>query len=176
MVDRILTVMSYTAGLVSGVAILVMAVVTAVQVVARQVFHRPLVDAVLAGELSVVVMTYLGLAWVYRLGRHVSVRIVIDRLGWRARLWTEVIGLSLSLVGLAVVIKQSWEFAHASLVLGERLSGIVRVQAFPFHVLIPIGFSLLALEVVRTIVLDLRALKRDRPDLAPGRSEAQDVD
>lgn len=152
--------------MVSGAAIFVMAVLMAVNVISRQVFEHPFLDTVLLGELSVVVLTYLGLAWVYRLGGHVAVRILVERLAWRTRLWVEVAGLSVSLAGLAVAIYETWVFAYASLVLGERLRGIFRVDAFPFHVLMPVGLSLLSLEIVRTILVDLIALAQDKPELA----------
>jgi TRAP-type mannitol/chloroaromatic compound transport system permease small subunit len=75
------------------------------------------------------------------------------------------------------VINETWFFAHASLQMGERLRGIFRVDAFPFHVLMPIGLSLLSLEVIRTIVLDLTALARGKPELAqPSHSPGSIVD
>ena len=164
--ERLLGFVILVAAAASGTSIFIMAILMAANVISRQVFDSPFLDTVLVGELSVVILTYLGIAWVYRLGRHVSVRILVDLLSWRPRLWIEVVGLSLSLVGLAVAINETWFFAHASLQFGERLRGIFRVDAFPFHVLMPIGLSLLSLEILRTIVLDLTALARNRPELS----------
>ncbi len=164
--ERLLGLVITCFAMVSGTAIFLMAVLMAANVISRQVFDRPFLDTVLLGELSIVVLTYMGIAWVYRLGRHVSVQVVVDRFPWKTRLWIEVVGLSVSLIGLIVVINETWFFAYASLQMGERLRGIFRVDAFPFHVLMPIGLSLLSLEVVRTIVLDLTALAKGKPELA----------
>ncbi len=169
--DRGLSLVIVIAAGVSGTAIFVMAVLMAVNVIARQVFNRPFLDTVLLGELSVVVLTYMGLAWVYRRGAHVSVSLLVDRLSRKTRLWVEVFGLSLSLVGIAVAIYETWAFAYAALQVGERLRGMFRVDAFPFQVLMPIGLALLSLEIVRTIVLDLVALmeaKPERSESSPG--------
>ncbi len=164
--ERLLSLVIIAAAWMSGTAIFVMAVLMAANVVSRQVFDSPFLDTVLLGELSVVILTYMGIAWVYRRGRHVSVRILVDLFSWRLRLWIEVVGLSIALVGIAVAINETWFFAHASLQFGERLRGIFRVDAFPFHVMMPIGLSLLNLEVLRTIVLDLTALAKNRPELS----------
>ena len=175
--DRLLGALIVCLGSVSGTAIFLMAVLMAANVISRQVFDRPFLDTVLLGELSVVVLTYMGIAWVYRLGRHVSVRVLVDRFSWRTQLWIEVAGLSVSLIGIAVVINETWFFAYTSLQMGERLRGIFRVDAFPFHVLMPVGLSLLSLEVIRTIVLDLTALAKSRPELArPAQSHGPDVE
>ena len=174
--DRFLSLVIVGSAWVSGVAIFVMALLMAANVLSRQVFDRPFLDTVLLGELSVVVLTYMGLAWVYRLGRHVSVRILVDRFSWKIRLWIEVVALSVSLVGLAVAIYETWMFAYASLVIGERLRGIFRVDAFPFHVLMPVGLSLLSLEIVRTIILDLTALVKEKPELqGPSQQPGEDI-
>jgi C4-dicarboxylate transporter DctQ subunit len=171
---RLLLIASYSTGLVSGFAVLIMAALISAQVISRQVFHRVFIDTVQLGELAVVVMTFLGLAWVYRLGRHVSVRLLVQRLHWRTRLWVEIVSLSIALVGLLVVMYQAWSFAYSSLLLGERLRGLMRIDAFPFHVLMPLGFGLMSLEVVRTIVLDFQALRLGMPELSPTHTVPQD--
>lgn len=168
--ERALTVVITIAAGVAGAAIFAMAVLMGVNVIARQVFNSPFLDTVLLGQLSVVVMTYLGLAWVYRRGAHVSVSLVVDRLSPRLRLGTEAVGLSLSLVGIAIAIYQTWDFAYSALEVGERLRGMYSVDAFPFQALMPVGLTLLALEIVRTIVLDLAALGRTDPGSPDGSS------
>ena len=164
--DRLLSLVVVAASGVAAAAIFIMAVLMAANVISRQVFDRPFLDTVLLGEISVVVLTYMGLAWVYRRGRLVSVRIVVDRFSWKTRLWIEIISLLVTLAGFSVAIYQTWLFAYASLEMGERLRGIFRVDAFPFHVLMPIGLSLLSLEIVRTIILDLTALVEGKPELS----------
>ena len=169
--DRLLSLVILGFATVSGTAIFLMAILMAANVISRQVFDSPFLDTVLLGELSIVIMTYMGIAWVYRIGRHVSVYFLVDRLPWKTRAWIKVIGLSVSLAGIAVAIDSTWFFAHASLRFGERLRGIFRVDAFPFHVLMPIGLSLLGLVVVRTIVLDLTALVKGNPELSESAQE-----
>lgn len=174
--DWVLGLTIRAAAVVSAGAIFLMAVLMAANVIARQMFDSPFLDTVLLGELSVVVLTYLGLAWVYRLGRHVSVRVLVDRFAWRRRVSIELVFLTLSLIGLFVAIYETWGFAYSGLQLGERLRGIWRVDAFPFHVLMPVGLALLSLEVARGIVLGVAALVRDRPDLVVDEQRAgQDV-
>ena len=163
--DRLLGFILSACAVVSGGTILVMCVLIAVNVVARQAFNSPFLDTVLLGSLSIVVMTYVGLAWVYRLGEHVSVRILVDLLPWRMRLALKVVLLAASLVALGVAIYQTWGFAYAGLQFGERLRGMFSVEAFPFHVLMPIGLSLLGIEVLRSIILGIAALAGDRPEL-----------
>lgn len=164
--DRLLSLVVHAAAIASGTSIFLMAVLMAANVVSRQVFDKPFLDSVLLGELSVVIMTFMGMAWVYRLGRHVAVRFLVDLLPWKARTWIEVVGLTLSLVALGIAVYETWIFAYASLQMGERLRGIFRVDAFPFHVLMPIGLGLLSLEVARAVALDVAALVAGRPELA----------
>jgi TRAP-type C4-dicarboxylate transport system permease small subunit len=163
--DRLLTLLISATAIISGTTILLMCALIAVNVIARQVFNRPFLDTVLLGSLAIVIMTYVGLAWVYRLGEHVSVRILVDHLSWRKRLSLRLILLAFSLVALAVAIYQTWSFAWAGFQMNERLRGMFSVDAFPFHVLMPIGLGLLGIEVVRSIVLGLAALVQNRPEL-----------
>ena len=146
---------------VAGAAILVMAVVIGIEVIARQGFDSPFIETVLLGKLAMVILTYLGVAWVFRQKRHVSVNIVVRRLPLRAQLWVEVIALSFTLLALGIAVYETWSFAHTALYLGEKLIGsIFNLPAFPFQVMIPIGLGLLCLEIIRRIAEDIKVLRR----------------
>ena len=163
--DRLFGLLISTTAVISAGTILIMCVLVAVNVIARQFFNSPFLDTVLLGSLSIVIMTYMGLAWVYRLGEHVSVQIFVQHFSWRRRLCIKLFFLALSFIALCVAVYETWTFAYAGLQMGERLRGMFTVNAFPFHVLMPIGFALLSIEVARSIVFGIAALVKDRPDL-----------
>jgi TRAP-type C4-dicarboxylate transport system permease small subunit len=157
--DRVLTGVSHTAYVISAAAVLLMALLTAVGVFTRQLLGVVVLDTPVIGELSVAVLTFLGLAWTFRLGRHVSAELVVVRLPRSWALVVDAVGLSVVLVALMISTILTGRYAYSALLFDEQILGIMRVSSFPFKALMPLGLGLLSLQVFRQIVLDLMALK-----------------
>ena len=154
--DLSLKAVSWLGAIAATIAVIAMACLTATEVIARQVFHNPFLDAVTMGELAMVIIVFLGIAWVFREGGHVSVSLVMDRLPHKVRAWISIASLSIGLTVVGVVVYQTWDFAYYNLILdGHIEGGGLSVPAFPFQVLITIGFGIFGLEMIRRIVINM---------------------
>lgn len=144
-------------GSVAGtLAVTLMAILVATEVIARQVFNNPFLDTVLTGRLAMIFIIFLGVPWVMRQRRHVAVEFIVQRMPVRARAVVQSLGLTIALGAIGLAANETWEFAYFGLKLDEKLLGGFTAPAFPFQVTITIGFALLGLEVIRRIVIDLR--------------------
>lgn len=158
--DSALGMINAAASAIAAVAILASAAVIAANVLARQLFFRPLVDSLQIGQLVMVFIAYLALAHNVRNGRHVRATLLYDRLGQRARALLDVATGIISLGAVGVVIWQGSVFALEAADVGARLLGGLVLPALPFHFAVPAMFALLELELLRTLIYDLNKVFR----------------
>ena len=161
--DTVLKSVSWLGALAGTGAVFFMALLVATEVIARGVFNKPFLDIVLTGRLAMIVIIFLGAAWVFRQDRHVAVRFILDRLPVRVRTWVEVVSLTAALGAIGLVVSETWEFAYAGFRLNEKILGGYTVRAFPFQVLITIGFGLLGMEVMSRIIRKLKKVLTEEP-------------
>lgn len=138
--------------------ILAVALLIAAQVVARQVFFRSFIDSLQIGQLAMVFIAYLGLAHNLRTEQHVRATFLFERLGPRIQLAVEIATGIVSIVAVGLIIWQGTAFALEARAVGARLLGGFVLPAFPFHMAVPVLFGLLELELLRKLILEVRAL------------------
>lgn len=152
------------------VAVTGMAILIGAEVIARQVFHAPFIDTVLIGRLSLVFIIFLGMGWVMRQNRHIAADFVVVRLTPRVRTTVIVTGMLLALCAIAIIIIETTSFALYALKTNEQVLGRYPLPAFPFQIAIPIGFTLLGLEVVRYIARVLSGISPDESAISSTKS------
>jgi TRAP-type C4-dicarboxylate transport system permease small subunit len=157
-VDSALGRLDSAASALASILILAVALLIAAQVVARQIFFRPFVDSLQIGQLAMVFIAYLGLAYNLRTDRHVRATFLFDRLSRRTQLLLEVATGVVSIAAVGVIIWQGTVFALEARAVGARLLGGFILPAFPFHMAVPVLFGLLELELLRKFARDVRAL------------------
>lgn len=118
------------------------------------------------GEVLVVLVVYLPLAYAQLRKEHIAVDIVTSKLGVRARIWYES-GLALLLAAfcfwIAVVTTGP---AIDSIVEQEFRFGLVSVPLWPARVAIPIGFAVFGLKYLMDALIGVRvALRQPKPHL-----------
>lgn len=108
---------------------------------------------------AVVVM--LGAAVTLRRNEHVRVDIVYGRLSARQQAWLDIVGVMVFLLPFCVVIgAMTWPVFLDSWVANEvsgNAGGLVR---WPFKLLLPIGFALLALQGISEIIKRIAVIRR----------------
>jgi len=114
----------------------------------------------------------LGAGFVFLHNAHVRIDVVFSRLTARTRNWIDVIGILVFLLPLCyLMIALGWPLFERAWELGEmspNAGGLIRWPAF---LLIPVGFSLLALQALSELIKRFNFLFADGPDaLAHGAS------
>ncbi len=165
---RLLSMIDAISGYMGGLMkwfcyILVLVVVT--DVVLRYVFNAA---PVWAYDISVMLGgTIYVLAWSYthRYDGHVRVDIFYARMSPRKKAILDVVGTFIFVFPLmAILIKESWEWAWRAWVINERfMETYFYPPVAPFRTIVLIGFCLLLLQSIAIFTRDLYFVVRNKP-------------
>ena len=133
---------------IAGACVLsILMFLTVVDVSLRYFFNHPLRGTFELTELMMVAIVVLGLGYTAATGGHISVDIVVSRFKGRSRQTVDFINLVLGIAIFSLIVWQSALYAFSSLQTGEH-SDILKVPAFYFKILVPIGSTMLVLELL----------------------------
>ena len=149
-------VSSVANGLGTASIFFMMAMVT-VDVIMRYIFNSPINGAMEISEILMVLVVFLGLAAVQSKEEHVSVTLFISRFNNKTRLIISIVMTNLALGVFILMIWQSTENAVSAWKAGSEFQDL-EITTVPTRLLVPIGVSLLCLELLVKIVLDIKKL------------------
>jgi TRAP-type C4-dicarboxylate transport system permease small subunit len=149
------------ASLLGGLATLVIAGATTLDVLLRYFLNQPLlgVDEI-AGFLQVLIV-FGGCAHAFRAGGHIRVDLVTAHLGGPLRAWLRVVSLAMGLLLLGVVC---WVTTQSALTAYryQRVSAVMLYPLWPAMLLIPTGLALMAAAMLAVLVRQLRVARGPR--------------
>jgi len=155
--DRLNDILSLIAGGCIGFTTLIVIY----EVIMRYLIKRPTTWVNDISEISLVYCTFLGSAWVLRLGGHTKVDILIVTMRGKGQIFMGIIQDLLSLFFCVVFTKISWESFWDSLITQERTAGgLFSVPLWPIYIVIPFGAILLSLQLIRQIVSNIFLLSK----------------
>ena len=167
--DRAITIMM----IVSGVLILLDALFVTIDVLMRYAFSITYIGIFELTEYSLLWMTFMGAAFIMRNNGHVRVDAVINLLNPKNGAILNIIASVISLFILMVVTFYSAKLTLHDLQTGFILSGILRPVKWPIEIIIPIGFFMLFLQLVRNASKqfeNLKAMSRGQQSSSNGAS------
>ncbi len=104
----------------------------------------------------------LGAAYTFKMNEHVRVDILYTLLSDRGKKWLDLIGTVVFLIPVCVVIAyMSWPLFTDAWVGNEVSSNAGGLVRWPFKILLPIGFTLVALQGLSEIIKRAAALHGD---------------
>lgn len=113
----------------------------------------------------------LGASYTLFRNEHVRVDLVYGALGERARVWVDVIGITVFLLpAMALLAWMTWPFFVESWVRAETSSSPGGLIRWPVKILLPIGFALMVAQGLSELVKRIAVLRGIR--LADGRLHA----
>ncbi len=147
--DRFNDLFSLVAGAVIGFT----ALIVIYEVVMRYLIKRPTTWVNDISEILLVYCTFLGGAWVLRVGGHIKVDVVVTLMRQRQQVFMGIIQDILSLFFCIVFTWITWESLWDSIITQERTAGgLFSVPLWAVYVVIPFGALLLCLQLIRQIV------------------------
>ena len=171
---KVLEATSYWAGYVSGWVLLAIVGLTLVEVVSRYIQRHPLILADELGGYTYLLISCLGMAYCWQNKGHIRVDFVVSRLrpavSSRLRLFT----IALALVWISMVCWFSWQFVVLQFLRHDVGMSWLRFPLWIPQSAIPIGFTLLALQLVVALVRAIGDLRSGR-NIEPS-SEAKEID
>jgi len=129
---------------VSGFVLLPLMIITAVDVVGRDVFNHPIPGTVELSQYMLAVFILLGLAYAQQMKAHVAVSLFTSRFSNPVQLILSIVSSLLCLFISFIVAWQGWVVG-----IEERaVSDMLRVPQYPFRLLVAIAAFLLCLELL----------------------------
>jgi TRAP-type C4-dicarboxylate transport system permease small subunit len=141
---------------VSGVFLIPLMIMTAVDVVSRDVFNHPIPGTVELSQYMLAIFILLGFAYTQQVKAHVAVSIIISRLPQNARF---ILNLITTLMGLFIFFILAWQ----GLVVGveERtVSDMLRIPQYPFRILVAVAAFFVCLELLVDVEENFNRLVR----------------
>lgn len=164
-VKKMIQRLTYYVCTASMLALLPMMLLTAVAVIGRSFFSRPIPGAVELSSYMLSVVILLGLAYAQQEKAHPRVTLLVSYFPERIQALLEAVMYLLSIVVAAIIVWVGWQAAFA---YGGITSDVLRIAQFPFRLLVPLGIFLFLLELV---VDFCSALGRLLPARSTGRQD-----
>ena len=150
---RIQTFNRFIAG-VSGFFLIPLMVITAVDVVGRDVFNHPIPGTVELSQYMLAVFIILGLAYTQQVKAHVAVSLFTSRLSRPVQLGLNILGTLLCLFISFIIAWQGWVVGIEE----KTVSDMLRVPQYPFRVLVAVAAFMMCLELLIDLGDSLRRL------------------
>lgn len=149
---------------VSGIALLLMMVMGALDVFLGKVFNTPVPGTFEATEALMVVSAFLAIAYNQQVRGHIKVELFTSRMSPRLQLKFEAFNYFLSAVFFFLLTWQGWRFGLESLRVGEYESGLIAFPVYPAKLLLAVGLTLMTLQCSRDLVVAFKNIFNPEAD------------
>jgi TRAP-type C4-dicarboxylate transport system permease small subunit len=153
--DKTITIMM----IVSAIVVLLDALFVTIDVLMRYAFSITYIGIFELTEYSLLWMTFMGAAYIMRNNGHVRVDAVTNLLNPKNGAILNIIASVISLFILMVVTFYSAKLTLHDFLTDFTLSGILKPVKWPIEIIIPIGFFMLFLQVLKNTYGQIEKLK-----------------
>lgn len=129
-------------------------IITAVDVVSRDVFNHPIPGTVELSQYMLAVFVLLGLAYTQQVKAHVAVSLFTSRLSPPVQLSLNILATLLCLFISLIIAWQGWVVGIEE----KTVSDMLRVPQYPFRLLVAVAAFLMCLELLMDLGDSLRKL------------------
>ena len=157
---RVYGIVLKATGFGAGLAAWLAALLIVTAIVARYVFDYGLTFPSEYATYLVCFIVFIGASYTMRIRGHVTVDLVVNRLPKRAREWLEVINLVLCVLFSVAFLAHGINLVRTAFELGTVSITATQTPLAPIFLLMPIGFSLLAIESLIQLYGSIRRLRR----------------
>jgi TRAP-type C4-dicarboxylate transport system permease small subunit len=119
-------------------------IITAGDVLSRDLFNRPIPGAVELSQFMLAVFILLGLAYAQQVKAHVRVSIVTSRLPHPAQLILNIVATLLCLFISGILVWQGWRIGIEE----KTVSDMLRIPQYPFRLMVAVAAFLMCLELI----------------------------
>lgn len=166
MIDRTLNRISTVTAMISGATLLILMVMITVDAVGRKLGY-PLPGSLELSEAMMVIIVYLALFAVQYHRENVFVSIVTHQLSERKQALLDMFAALIGVALFALLAWMGWLRAMDAYRMGEYRVAAIIVPIWPFRFAIPLGLSLLCVQLMVTAIQDWRRTRPARADYLP---------
>lgn len=158
-----------------------MLVAIVADVVRRALAGESVEGVVELGEVMMVAITFLGLAYAESRGAHVSMTLLVRKLPLRLAAAVNALGLAVVVGVVGWMVYVTTDRALMSIDLQEYRFGLVRIPVWPARIAVAVGLAAYFLELVLRLIDQFRAVGGDAaeaettepPDMSGARSRTE---
>ncbi len=145
--------LSKAGGVLAGIAILIMMIIGAADVIGLLFFAYPMPGAFEFTESLLVATVFLALALAQARRQHVRVEIFLNLMPHGLRRGVEMIGHLFTAGIFAIICWVSWLVALGSIQIGEFSSGIIQFPVWPARTALALGATLMTLQALADMAI-----------------------
>jgi len=146
---------AYFEAFVLAAGILLMAANSIANVIGRFVFAQSIYFSPELNQFLIVLITFIGLSYAARKGRHIRMSAVYDQLSDRGRKTLMIIIAAFTAVVMFVLAYYSYVYVSRLVSLG-KVTPSLQIPLWITYVWVPIGFVITGIQYVLTVVQNLR--------------------
>ncbi len=160
--DRVLTVCWDVFGFWTNIALLAIMVLVSCDAVLRYAFNSPVAGVLEGVELLLVFAVFASLAKTQADCGHISIGVLTERLGERARAGLRVVTALLAFALFSTMTWATGGLAWRSWQSGEYSAGLIAFPIYPTRIMVTVGCFLLCLQLVSELLTAIRCLTGNR--------------
>jgi TRAP-type C4-dicarboxylate transport system permease small subunit len=160
LLDRI----NETGAVLSGIALLLMMAMGALDVFLGKVFNTPVPGTFEATETLMVISAFLAIAYNQQVRGHIKVELFTSRLSPRLQIKFEAFNYLLSAIFFFLLTWQGWRFGIASLKIREYESGLIAFPVYPAKLLLALGVTMMTLQCLRDLFMAFKNIIKPETD------------
>lgn len=150
----------------AGIAVLLMTLVGALDIVTYFVFSWPVPASYEVTELLMAVVVFMAISTLQAKGMNISMDLLYQRMRPRAQRAVVILSAVLALFFFGLIAWQGWLLAVDSVAVREYTQGAYPVPVYPSKLLFALGASLIVAQVLKDIYL---LVTKRRSDSAPAK-------
>jgi C4-dicarboxylate transporter DctQ subunit len=171
MLSRIIESVSTVSGWLSGIGIYAMVGIVFLDVILRYFWGNPTDVADIISVYSMLFITFVGAALTTKLGKHVSVDLLFERLSPTAKMWVHAVTTCLATVVLAVISWKVIDWIIYTFNTGYVSAGTMEEPMWIPLSAIPIGFILWTLQYIVESLKAISVLQNHYAGVRPKASQ-----
>ena len=159
--SRVIEFLSYIGGYISGCMLLVAMFIVMVEVVTRFVLWQPITVAEELSGYILVFISYVGLAYCWKEKAHIRITFLVNKMSGKHSSWLRV-GTLIMAIGYVILVSiVSYYFVVDAFHRGIRSNTLLSTPLGWPQLALPIGFTLLALQLAVEIVKTIMNIRSD---------------
>ena len=136
-------------------SVIIMAILLIVNVIMRTLFNKSLTFSEEVGQALLVIISFFGIAYCGKKGRHITMSIVFDMVdNKKKKLFMYVISL-LSAIAMLFITYLGFKYVLSTRSLG-RVTPALQIPIYFIYAFVPLGLLLGAIEYFTTFILNVK--------------------
>jgi TRAP-type C4-dicarboxylate transport system permease small subunit len=140
--------------LLSGAAVIAMMLHVCADVIGKYLFNAPVPGTItIVTDYYMPIVTFLPLAYVHRLGSHISVEVVTNLFSTRVQYHIHYFGMAISLMVFALLTFTTFEEALKKYTINTfMMEQGIKIATWPGQFFLPVGYGLIALLILHELI------------------------